>query len=68
MDPRIPPAWPGFEIQYRWGESLYCISVQNPDSVTLGVKQVTLDGKSIEDELIPLIDDGEEHEVLIVMG
>jgi cyclic beta-1,2-glucan synthetase len=68
IDPRIPPAWPGFEIRYRWGESLYCINVQNPDGITLGVKEITLDGNSIEDEIIPLIDDGEEHEVLVVMG
>jgi cyclic beta-1,2-glucan synthetase len=68
MDPRIPPAWPEFEIRYRWGKSLYLINVQNPEGVSLGVKEITLDGNFVDDGLIPLIDDGEEHQVRLIMG
>lgn len=68
IDPRIPPNWPGFKITYRWGEGLYRIKVENPDSVTLGVKEITLDGNTIEDGLIPLVDDGKEHDVRVLMG
>jgi cyclic beta-1,2-glucan synthetase len=68
LDPRIPPDWPGFEIEYRWGDSIYHIDVQNRDSVTLGVKEITLDGKTLKEGLIPLIDDGKEHEVQVTMG
>jgi cellobiose phosphorylase len=68
IDPRIPPNWPGFEITYRWGEGLYRIKVENPNSVTLGVKEITLDGNTIEGGLIPLVDDGKEHDVRVLMG
>ncbi len=68
IDPRIPSRWPGFEISYRWGESQYHIKVENQDSVTLGIKEILLDGNSLEDGLIPLVDDGKEHEVRVLMG
>jgi hypothetical protein len=42
--------------------------VENPTSVTLGVKEITLDGDTIEDGLIPLVDDGKEHDVRVLMG
>ena len=68
IDPRIPSRWPGFEICYRWGNSQYHIKVENLDNVTLGVKEILLDGNSLEDGLIPLVDDGKEHEVRVLMG
>ncbi len=68
LDPRIPPAWPGFEIHYRWGKTLYRIHVDNSAGVNRGVRQVTLDGHLVANGIIPLSDSSEEHEVLVVMG
>ncbi len=68
MDPCIPKAWPGFKVAYRFGKTCYQISIENTQSVNRGVDQVLLDGKIMRDGLIPLVDDGMEHVVHIVMG
>jgi len=66
--PCISKDWPGYEIVYRYGESVYRIQVENPDGVSQGVRQVTLDGEERADGEIPLADDGEEHRVRVLMG
>jgi cellobiose phosphorylase len=68
LDPRIPPSWPGFEIQYRWGHSLYHIYVDNSEGVAQVVRQITLDGQLLSDGVIPLVEDGEQHDVQVKMG
>ena len=68
MNPCIPQDWPGFKVEYRFGNTHYKISVKNPHSVNQGVQQVFLDGDSRPDNLIPLVDDGQLHEVWVVMG
>ena len=68
IDPRIPPDWPGYELVYRFGTSHYQIHVENPNGVSRGVKQMTLDDSVIQDGIIPLRDDGQQHKVLILMG
>ena len=45
------------------------ITVQNPKSVCRGVSRVVLDGTTLPGEgLIPLSDDGREHQVQVVLG
>jgi len=66
--PAIPPAWDGYEMRYRHGEALYTIRVQNPEHVASGVREITLDGTVLADGAIPLVDDGAEHVVEVVMG
>jgi cyclic beta-1,2-glucan synthetase len=68
IDPVIPPTWDGFEIRYQFGVASYLIKVFNPKHITHNVQQVKLDGKMLEDHAIPLIDDGQEHTVEVVMG
>jgi len=69
IDPCIPRRWKGFEIAYRHGGTLYRITVQNPKSVCRGVSRVVLDGTTLPGEgLIPLSDDGREHQVQVVLG
>ena len=68
IDPRIPPSWPGFEITYRWGKSRYHIAVDNEESVSKGIQEIVLDGRVLPDTLIPLVDDGKEHQVRVRMG
>jgi cellobiose phosphorylase len=68
IDPVIPPAWDGFEIRYQFGESVYQIMVQNPEHVASYVRQVLLDGKPLNDGSIPLLDDKQEHRVIVTMG
>jgi cellobiose phosphorylase len=68
IDPCIPGNWPGFRITHRFGKTAYLIHVENPEGANRGVRQVTLDGVSLTDNLIPLVDDGKQHEVGVLMG
>jgi cyclic beta-1,2-glucan glucanotransferase len=69
IDPCIPRAWKGFEIAYRHGRALYRITVENPKGVCRGVSRVSLDGALLPGEaLVPLSDDGREHQVQVVLG
>ena len=69
IDPCIPRSWSGFEIAYRHGQTAYRITVENPEGVSRGVARVSLDGTSLaNDARIPLVDDGGQHEVRVVLG
>jgi cellobiose phosphorylase len=68
IDPVIPPDWDGFEIRYQFGTASYLIKVINPEHITHGVKTIKLDGKMIDNTVISLVDDGQEHNVEITMG
>jgi cyclic beta-1,2-glucan synthetase len=69
IDPCIPRGWKGFEITYRHGRSLYRITVENPKGVSRGVSRVSIDGALLPGEaLLPLTDDGREHQVQVVLG
>jgi cyclic beta-1,2-glucan synthetase len=68
IDPCVPREWNGFEIAYRHGDTRYRIAVRNPDGVCRGVASVTLDGTVLEAMLVPLVDDGLEHQVDVVLG
>ncbi|HWH53196.1 MAG TPA: glucoamylase family protein [Gemmatimonadaceae bacterium] len=68
FDPCIPAAWPGFEVDYRFGGSVYAVSVTNSTSGSRGVLSMTVDGKAVTDAWIDLVDDGSHHTVVIVLG
>jgi cyclic beta-1,2-glucan synthetase len=67
FDPRIPPDWGGYEVEYRHGHTAYRCRVENPNGVEQGVREVWLDGERVEGP-IPLADDGRQHDVRVVMG
>ncbi len=69
IDPCIPRSWSQFAIDYRHGETLYRILVENPDGVCRGVSSVSLDGTALSSKRqVPLADDGREHRVHVVLG
>ena len=69
IDPCIPRGWKRFEIDYRHGDTLYRIFVENPDAVCRGVSSLSLDGTPLaKDALVPLSEDGLEHRVHVVLG
>jgi cyclic beta-1,2-glucan synthetase len=65
LDPRVPAAWPEFAIEYRYGKSVYHIVVQAPGALREAGALVTLDGRVLEGESIPLLDDGLPHAVVV---
>ncbi len=69
IDPCIPKAWEGFEIEYRHRAARYTIEVENPDRVCRGVVRVELDGAPLKNAMaIQLTDDGERHRIKVVLG
>lgn len=68
INPCIPKDWPGYEVTYRARETSYRICVENPDGVNRGTKQIMLDGEILSGNRIPLVGDGREHEVHVLMG
>ena len=63
IKPSIPKDWPQFQLTYRFGTSLYHILVKQQGTTN----QVTMDGKALTDGYIPLSDDGQNHEVLVLL-
>jgi cyclic beta-1,2-glucan synthetase len=68
LDPCIPSTWGGFSMSYRFGRSTYQIYVENPTGVCRGVRSLELDGVSILDHAVTLIDDGQDHEIRAVLA
>ena len=68
LNPAIPPFWNGFTLRYRHGTATYVLAVENPQHVEHGVSLVEMDGVRLNDQVIPLRDDGREHAVRVVLG
>ena len=68
VDPCIPAGWPGYEVTYRHRSATYRIRVENPIGAGRGVRSVTVDGQPVSDEVVPLRDDGQTHDVQVVLG
>lgn len=61
VDPAIPAEWPGFEVTYRHGATVYEIAVRRD----AGGGAIELDGETITGGFIPLDDQGGTHRVTI---
>lgn len=68
IDPCIPTNWPGFEVTRQWLGATYNISVVNPDSVSKGVKTITLNGERINGSAVPVQAEGSVNEVIVTLG
>jgi cyclic beta-1,2-glucan synthetase len=58
IDPRVPASWGQFTIEYRYGASVYAITVEKPGRLGRAGVEVLVDGERVEGEEIPLVDDG----------
>jgi cellobiose phosphorylase len=65
LTPRVPAAWSGFEITYRFGTSTYEIAVRAPAGIQVAGPIVTVDGTVAADDIISLVDDGRRHVVTV---
>jgi cyclic beta-1,2-glucan synthetase len=68
LDPCIPASWPGYEITWRFGGTLYEIAVSNPKRRCRGVAEARLDGAPVDFRAVPLVDDGVPHRLRLVLG
>ncbi|MGZ5068804.1 MAG: GH36-type glycosyl hydrolase domain-containing protein [Methylobacter sp.] len=69
FDPCIPRGWHGYELSYRHGNTRYEIAIENPNGVSKGVTALELNGaKLTPKDGILLSDDGQTHQVRVLMG
>ncbi|HEY3841477.1 MAG TPA: glycosyl hydrolase family 65 protein, partial [Bryobacteraceae bacterium] len=63
MEPVLPANWPGFELRYRYRSTSYHIEVRR--DAPLDTVNLTLDEKPLSGRRLKLVDDGQEHQVLV---
>jgi cellobiose phosphorylase len=68
VDPCIPKDWDDLNITRVYRDTVYEISIKNPDHVNKGVKKVIADGKKQESNLIPDFSDKATHKIEVIMG
>jgi cyclic beta-1,2-glucan synthetase len=69
IEPCIPSTWKGFEAWVRHGAGEIHVVVENPDAVSAGVAEVTLDGTPVASNRIVLEPRAEgRHEVRVRLG
>jgi len=69
FDPCIPKAWRGYSIFYQHETTRYEITVENPNGVSRGISVIELDGeRQSNGNGITLQDDGQLHQVRVVLG
>lgn len=68
IDPCIPAAWKGFEVNRTFRGTQYRIIVSNPSGVSKGIRKILLDGKEITGNILPLINCKKECQVEVLMG
>ena len=67
IDPSIPHEWDGMKATRQFRGATYDITVKNPNHVCKGVKSMTVDGKAVDGNVIPVMDGG-KHTVEVVLG
>jgi cyclic beta-1,2-glucan synthetase len=68
VNPCIPAMWPQYSLDWTVGRTRYRFFVSNPDQQSQGIRSAELDGFAVDAGAIPMEDDGEVHEVTIVLG
>jgi cellobiose phosphorylase len=68
IDPCVDPAWTDFSVTRKFRGAIYQIDFRNPHAVEYGVKSMTMDGKPVQGNLLPVLSDGKTHAVEVVIG
>lgn len=68
IDPAIPTEWDGYKVTREFRKDIFKIEIKNPNHVSTGVKEMVVDGKVVEGNVIPVFGDGKEHTVVVTLG
>ena len=68
IDPCIPADWASFSARRRFRGATYEIDVQNPKGAGRGVRSMTVDGKAVVGNLVPLAEPGMTVRVKVELG
>lgn len=67
IDPVIPADWESYEVTREFRNAGYHIVIKNPDKIPFGKVEVTVDGKPISGNKLPLFTDEKVHEIIAVI-
>jgi len=65
LTPRLPAAWDGFKMHYRYRETFYHLTISKAGD---GIARVIVDGNEQPDRAIPLIDDRSDHHAQVYLA
>ena len=68
VDPVLPSNWDRVTLTYRREKAVYEITIENPEGAGQGVSWVEMDGRRLEDHVIPLEEGLIKHRVRVRLG
>jgi cellobiose phosphorylase len=68
IDPCIPSGWDSYKVKRYFRGTWYEIQVENPDHVNRGTGDVYLDGRLLSGNLLPVLRDGNTHQVRVILS
>ena len=68
INPCIPSKWKKCKIRREFRNSIYEVIIYNPCEVECGVKEIVVDDKRTNDNLLPIFSDKKVHKVKVIMG
>ncbi|MDY0219948.1 MAG: glucoamylase family protein [Desulfobacterium sp.] len=67
FSPCLPPEWDDVKVHYRFGKTVYHITVKQSRTGERKQTRITTDGHVQEDQELVLVDDGREHAVEVLV-
>lgn len=67
IDPCIPPEWKTYSVTRKFRGATYRITVNNPDGKMKGVSSITVNGKPVEGNVVPVQPAGSVCEVEVIL-
>ncbi|MCA9134554.1 MAG: cyclic beta 1-2 glucan synthetase, partial [Planctomycetales bacterium] len=64
--PCLPATWPEFRIHYRYRQTFYHITLRQTEARQVQ-QRLVLDGVELSSDFVPLVDDGQDHELEVVL-
>ena len=68
VNPCVPKGFGDFTLTRKFREGTYTIKVENPNGVEKGIKNITVDGKSVDGCVIPYEKGKTAYQVVVTMG
>ena len=65
INPSMPSKWKAAKVTRTYRGAIYTIEINNPKGLEKGTPTITVDGKPINSNILPVFADGKEHEVIV---
>ena len=68
IKPSLPKDWTEYQLNYRFGKTMYHILVKNKQTTRYKTNLIIMDGETLKDDHIPLVDDEKNHEIVVALS